>query len=195
MLRVLRNIEKSNKLDDGELISRYLQHKDIDLLGVLYQRYMHLVYGVCLKYLKNREESKDAVMQVFEKLIVEIEKHEVRNFKSWLYVLVKNYCLMELRKRDADSKKFRQFSAEKIMESTIDLHPIDDSENIDLNGALKKCIEQLKNEQKVCIELFYFKEKCYNEIAGSLDIPVNKVKSYIQNGKRNLKICLEKASG
>lgn len=192
MIRILKNIEVNDNTDDQKLISSYLKNKDLDLLGVLYQNYMHLVYGVCLKYLKDREESKDAVMQIFEKLIIEIDKHEVLNFKSWLYVLTKNFCLMELRKKDATQKKIKQFSEEKIMESTVELHPIDETDDIDLNMALKKCIERLKNEQRDCIELFYFKEKCYKEISECLNLPVNKVKSFIQNGKRNLKICIEK---
>lgn len=194
MLLSQKNIE-FDKFSDEDLIKKYNSNKNLKELGNLYQRYMHLVYGVCLKYLKNRDESKDAVMQIFEKLIVEIEKHEVENFKSWLYVLTKNYCLMELRKKDSVSRRFQKYYDEKIMESTIDLHPIDGTDNLDLNLALKNCIEKLKIEQKQCIELFYFEEKCYQEISDKLDISLNKVKSFIQNGKRNLKICLEKENG
>jgi RNA polymerase sigma-70 factor (ECF subfamily) len=57
---------------------------------------------------------------------------------------------------------------------------------------LEKCIETLGDEQKQCVKLFYLQEKCYKEITESTGFDMNKVKSYIQNGKRNLKICMEK---
>ena len=194
MLIVKKNINY-RKYSDEQLIKNYLRLNNIELLGELFQRYMHLVYGVCLKYLKDREESKDAVILIFEKLVVEIAKHEVSNFKSWLYVLTKNFCLMELRHQKSINNKFKEFSANKIMESTINLHPIDETDNLDLKPALKECIEKLKKEQKECIQLFYYKNKCYKEISEILKIPDNKVKSFIQNGKRNLKICLESKNG
>ncbi len=183
------------ELSDEQLIARYLSEKDIELLGILYQRYIHLVYGVCLKYFKNREESKDAVMQVFEKLLVEIEKHDVVSFRGWLYVLTKHYCLRQLQTESSKRKKFQRFSEEHFMESTLDLSPLDEVPEKDMNDALNRCIEKLRNEQRQCIQLFYFQEKCYQEIADTLQIALSKVKSYIQNGKRNLKICLENENG
>ncbi len=180
-----------SKSSDEELIGSYLRDKDPEVLGSLYQRYMHLVYGVCLKYLKDREESKDAVILIFEKLIIEIERHEVYNFKSWLYVMTKNFCFRKLQSEGSALKKFQQYSEEQIMESTIELSPIDEVKPENLTEALKQCIEKLKTEQRDCIELFYFNEKCYQEISELQKLPINKVKSFIQNGKRNLKICLE----
>ena len=184
-----------NDLTDEQLISLYHTEKELEQLGSLYQRYIHLVYGVCLKYLKNREESKDAVMQIFEKLIVEIDKHEISSFRSWLYVLTKHFCFRHLQKESSALKKYQQFSESQIMESTTDLSPLDDCPEIDHSMSLKKCIEKLGKEQKTCIELFYFQEKCYREISNTMDMPLKKVKSYIQNGKRNLKICLENENG
>jgi RNA polymerase sigma-70 factor, ECF subfamily len=176
---------------DDELISRYLQEKDPEILGVLFQRYMHLVYGVCLKYLKDREESKDTVILIFEKLKEEIERHEVHNFKSWLYVMTKNFCFRKLQTQASASKKFQEYSNDKIMESTLEMSPLDEIQSENLTEALKDCITKLKTEQRICIELFYYKEKCYQEISDLQNLPLAKVKSYIQNGKRNLKICLE----
>ena len=153
---------------------------------------MHLVYGVGLKYLGNRDQAKDAVMQVFEKLVVEIDRHEIRQFKSWLYVLTKNYCLMQLRSEKSRVKRERIWGGEQdvVMETDDLLHPIDNEEAVK-DAALKECIEKLKNGQKQCIEKFYFENKCYSEIAALLKTDEKKVKSDLQNGKRNLKICLE----
>lgn len=182
-------------MSDDLLIEKYLSTNDLEWLGILYKRYMPLVYGVCLKYHKNREDSKDAVMQIFEKLIVEVGRHKIGNFRPWLYVMTKHYCFRQLQNITSQMKKLEKYSGDTIMESETFLSPLDEQPEINRNEALRECLEKLKREQKVCIELFYYKEKCYQEISDEMNIPLNKVKSYIQNGKRNLKICLEKKDG
>jgi RNA polymerase sigma-70 factor (ECF subfamily) len=184
-----RKREKS----DSDLLSDYFRTRDIEVLGELYGRYMHLVYGVCLNYFKDRERAKDSVIQLFEKLVVEMEKHEVRNFKSWLFVVAKNHCLMELRK--TSTGKMISLSDEigmaGFMEKEVELHPIDKEPGEYDAEALNDCIGRLKDEQKTCIRLFYFEDKSYREICSLVNLEEKKVKSFIQNGKRNLKICLE----
>ena len=184
---------KENSDSDSWLINKFKSSGDLDYLGKLYEKYMHLVYGVCLKYLKDREASQDATMQIFEKLIKEIPKREIENFKPWLHVLTKNHCLMQLR-----SEKTRLSREEKsladdaiFMESGYELHHNNESILDQDLVALKNCIEQLKQEQKECVKLFYLEEQCYQEIADATKYELKKVKSYIQNGKRNLKICME----
>ena len=176
---------------DNELLNMFLQNKDMDILGELYGRYMQLVYGVCLKYLKNRDDSKDAVIQIFEKVHLELGKHKIQTFKAWLYVLTKNHCLMQLRKNKQQFKTQAEENISIFMEKGEEIHPIDREEK-NMEGALMDCIGKLKKEQKACIHLFYFENKCYNEVAKKLKIEEKKVKSHIQNGKRNLKICLDK---
>lgn len=177
---------------DEELLRQFDRNGSLDTLGELYSRYMHLVYGVSFKYLGNREDARDAVMQIFEKLILDLPGQEVRNFKSWLYVLAKNFCLMQIRSKKSSSGKLEGYKIEQeFMESEPEMHPID-KEDQSVEDALKDCIEQLKTEQKKCIELFYYQKLCYQEIAENLDLSEKKVKSYLQNGKRNLKICLER---
>jgi RNA polymerase sigma-70 factor (ECF subfamily) len=188
---VNRKITHIKSSEDSVLLTEFIETQNLDVLGELYSRYIHLVYGVCLKYFKDREKSQDAVSSIFEKLITDIGDSKIENFKSWLYVVTKNFCLMELRKEQSQKRRHDQFSADSFMESTQTLHPIDEERNDDVEAQLKKCIEKLKNEQKACIELFYFQDKCYKEIAQQLKIEEKKVKSFIQNGKRNLKICLE----
>jgi RNA polymerase sigma-70 factor (ECF subfamily) len=177
---------------DEELLRLFQDSGQLDPLGELYSRYMHLVYGVALKYLNKREEAQDAVMQIFEKLISDLQGQEVRTFKSWLYVISKNYCLMQIRARKSADGRLEGYKIEQeFMESEQEKHPIDREEH-SLEEALKECIEQLKAEQKQCIELFYYQKQCYQEIAENLEMNEKKVKSYLQNGKRNLKICLDK---
>lgn len=176
---------------DAELLRQYIATGNLEILGELYHQYIHLVYGVCLKYLNDREESKDAVNKIFENLITEIPKFEIQNFRTWLYVVTKNYCLMEIRKRKTERKRFEKYSDEFFMESTSISHPIDEAPDTMLEKYLKSCIEKLKQEQQKCIQLFYYEKRCYKEISEELNIDQNKVKSFIQNGKRNLKICIE----
>jgi RNA polymerase sigma-70 factor (ECF subfamily) len=182
---------KHRDQSDEELLQRYLTSGDLDLLGELYARYMHLVYGVSLKYLEDREDARDAVMQIFEKIITDLPRHQIRVFKSWLYVLTKNYCLMELRSRKQERKRATELKIEQeFMEYEADLHPID-REDQSMEQELRECMEQLKEEQRECIEMFYYQHLCYREIAEKMKIEEKKVKSFLQNGKRNLKICLE----
>ena len=151
---------------------------------------MHLVYGLCLKYFRNKEESQDAVTQIFEKLIAAVKKHEIQNFKSWLYVLAKNHCLMAIR-----SKKGKNTASldTEVVESALLLHPIEEDNYLEDDlTKLEGCISKLQDEQKRCVELFYLKKKPYISIVEKTGFELKKVKSYIQNGKRNLKICMEK---
>ena len=189
--------DRKQELSDKELARRFRHSGDLEELGILYGRYMHLVYGVCLKYLKNQEESQDAVMQVFEKLVSELPRHEVENFKSWLYVLVKNHCLMHLRAQKSKLNQEGLMAKENqvFMESTLEVHPMDDAPLEKDLAALQHCIEQLKAQQKECIKLFYLEGKCYREIVELLGLDLKHVKSFIQNGRRNLKICLEQHHG
>ena len=182
----------TNREPDEKLLEDFRQSGDLEILGVLYQRYMHLVYGVCLRYYKNREEARDGVMQIFEKLVIEIPGHNIQKFKSWLYVLTKNYCLMEIRAGKSRVRKMDQWIIEQeySVEFQPELHPVDE-ETASQNKKLRECIDRLKNEQKRCIQLFFFENKSYKEIVDLMSLDEKKVKSHLQNGKRNLKICLE----
>lgn len=173
---------------DTELILLYKEKGDLAIVGELYLRYSALVFGVCLKYLKNRDEAKDMAMQMFEKLTATLKTHEVDNFKSWLYVSTRNQCLMQIRR---EKGKFMGDISENVVENSALLHlPAEHELEEDLS-KLEKCISKLAEGQKQCVELFYLHEKCYKEIAGLTGFDMNQVKSFIQNGKRNLKICME----
>lgn len=176
-------------MSDPELVERYRDSGDLEVVGKLFERYTSMVYGVCLKYLRDREESRDAVMQIFEKLIGSLKEHDVTHFKSWLYVSARNHCLMALRSKKG--KNFQDISS-LVMENEVTTHP-DDGPEMEANlSKLERCMEQLGDEQKKCVQLFYLQQKCYQEITEVTGFDFNKVKSFIQNGKRNLKICMER---
>jgi RNA polymerase sigma-70 factor (ECF subfamily) len=177
---------------DEELLKRFREDGDIEILGRLYEKYMHLVYGVCLKYLEDRDTAKDEVMNIFEKLVTAVPEQEINNFKTWLYVIAKNHCLMLLRSRKSEvaHRELMLDDPTFFMEKETEMHPLENDEGIDMK-RLEECIEKLKDEQRQCIQLFYYEGFGYKEICGRLGLEEGKVKSYIQNGKRNLKICME----
>jgi len=186
-LSFLKNISH-NSLSDKELVALYKESGDMAILGELYQRYMELVYGVCLKYYKDPETAKDSVMQIFEELVPKLRKHEVENFKPWLHQVAKNHCLMQLR--TPKNMKTVEFKYELVQSE----------DNVHLNGVLEKeenfkklefCLGTLTNEQREAVKLFYLDGKCYNEIVEITGLEWNQVRSFIQNGRRNLKLCME----
>lgn len=190
-MKFIKNNSRIQEQDDAALIARFKSSGDLEVLGALYNKYMHLVFGVCLNYLKDEEQSKDAVMQIFEELVVKLRIHEVQNFKSWLHVLTRNHCLMALRK---SSKNNVVGIDETFVENTEFVHlDVDDTKEQKLT-VMEKCMETLPEEQRKSVDLFYLQEKCYKEVADITGYDLVKVKSYIQNGKRNLKICIEKNS-
>ncbi len=185
--------EKYNNYSDNELITEYKSSKNNLFVGILYKRYAHLVLGLSLKYLKDEDEAKDAVMQIFEKLMIDLLKFDIEYFKSWLYIFSKNHCLMVLRSKQSKLKKDLdlQLHADSFMETNHDLHHNSVHEKELQYVFLEKAISELNVEQKKCIELFYLKQKSYVEISDITGFTLNEVKSFIQNGKRNLKIKLE----
>ena len=170
---------------DEELIIIYKNEQHSECLAVLYERYGHLVMGACMKYLKNVVESEDLTSQIFELLPAKILKHEITYFKSWLYMVTKNECFMLFRKKGISTLSIDGFEHS------------DEPANDDLIlkeqklTALEEVIPLLKDEQRICIELFYLKEKSYQQICDELNLSMMQVKSAIQNGKRNLKLRLE----
>lgn len=181
---------KYKDYSDNDLINKFLETGDNSFVGLLYERYGHLVLGLCIKYLKNKDEAQDSVIQIFSKLMTDLKKHKIEFFKSWLYVYSKNFCLMELRKRQSALKKELELK-ENIhldMDFSSAEHLKEKEEQITL---MERALELLNNEQKVCIELFYLKNKSYNDIISETGYSNNEVKSHIQNGKRNLKLKME----
>ncbi len=174
-----------HQLSDEELVSLYRDKSSSDIVGEIYKRYGHLVMGTCMKYLKNQADAEDMTMNIFEKLPNKLKNHSIERFKSWLYMVTKNECLMLLRKKGHASTEIT-----KELEAKEELH-LAEAKEIKYE-MLEEAIQELKEEQRKCIELFYIESKSYQEITTLLKLDIKKVKSAIQNGKRNLKLTLEK---
>lgn len=175
-------------MSDSQLLEAYLDSGGLDYFGELYNRYMPLVYGVCLRYLGSAPAAEDAVMNIFEELVPKIERARVREFRTWVYSVARNHCLQQLRKKRVE------VSAELIpavVESDEFLHLFDRRDNEELLAVLERCLEQLPEPQRRSITLFFLEEKSYADITEITDYQLKSVKSFIQNGKRNLKNCLE----
>lgn len=201
VLHFLKKLNKTHNIftsqTDLELVLQYKQTGNKQYVGALFERYSTMVVAICMKYYQDREESKDATMQIFEKLMTDLLKHEVSNFKSWVHSVARNYCLMEIRKT-SNIHKIRTDVEENyvsVMENQLSMHQEDKSEKEVLLTGLEKCMELLIAQQKKCVELFFIQEKSYQDITQELGFTLNEVKSFLQNGKRNLKNCLEKNNG
>jgi len=187
-------VSKYKEISDIKLVNLYQSTKDKDIVGELYKRFTQFVFLVSLKHLKNEDKAKDAVMQIFENLFNDLLNHKIENFKSWLYMVTRNHCLMILRKQQTYLKKNQDYKKdnENFMENDYNLHLKENEEKELKADSVQNAVKQLNNEQKECILLFYFEGKSYAEIAQITNYTEKKVKSYIQNGKRNLKNILAK---
>ena len=174
-------------ITDNELLIYYYTEKDNKWVGILLQRYTLLLLGTCMKYLKNEEEAKDAVQQIFLKAITELSKYKVEYFKSWIYMVAKNHCLMKLRDKNIfiEATENEHLQAEESNKAEL----LDKEKVLE---AMELAIDELNEKQKTCITLFYLKKKSYQDISTSTGFSLLQVKSHIQNGKRNLKLGVEK---
>ena len=179
-------MEIEKDISDEKLIQLFNSSRDQRYLGQLYINYKALIFGVCLKYLKNEEDAKDASTDIYEILHKKISNQNIENFKPWLYVVVKNHCFEKLRKRTKE--KIKESEAGNMYSDEI-FHP--DINNELLYVKMEDCMKTLKQEQRLCIEGFYYKKESYQVIAQNQELSWNQVRSLIQNGRRKLKICME----
>lgn len=182
---------------DGDFVEAYQATGDLEVLGELYERHIDMVYAVCYNYLRNETESQDAVMHLFEQLITDLKRHDVQNFRSWLHTVARNYCLMQLRTR-------RVYVSDSELTDPDDEQPwpaadwlITDTNDAasDLEQHLTRmhaCMKTLPPAQQTCLDLFYLQQKNYAEVAHLTGYDLKQVKSYLQNGRRNLKLCLDR---
>jgi len=177
-------------LDDKELIVIYRKRGDNSAMGALFERYSHLVFGVCMKYFKDEDTSKDATLQVFEKTMQDLKRFEIEKFSAWIHKVARNYCLMQLRSKKimipVDDEE--GISTDRMMGQGFSTNPEQQDNKEAQLSLLEEGISKLNEEQKICIELFYLKRYSYQDVSEISGMSLNEVKSHIQNGKRNLKI-------
>ncbi|PLX07696.1 MAG: RNA polymerase subunit sigma-24 [Marinilabiliales bacterium] len=181
------------KMTDDELIAHYKLHQDKECVGELYKRYTGFTYAICLKYHKNSDKAREAALEIFEELIDKLLQHDIKNFKSWLHTVARNHCLLSFRSKKHEEQfidNYKKYQND-FMEQDKVLYPdyVTKEENY---KELELCINQLKDEQKNCIVLFYLQNKSYVEVAEITGYSMKEVKSFLQNGKRNLKILMSK---
>jgi RNA polymerase sigma-70 factor (ECF subfamily) len=180
------------QVPDQTLIERFRKGSDKEALGTLFLRYMELVYGVCMKYLGQPEAAQDAVMDIYEHINRKLPSHEVENFSAWLYMVSKNHCLQQLRKK---SNLLTISLDDPVMQNGREMHQEDEEFDFDVSeditDQLQYCLTQLPEKQQACIRMFYFEKKSYAEICEITLLSMDHVRSNIQNGRRNLKKCIQ----
>ena len=175
-------------INDNDLLERFYKSDDQQWIGILLERYTMLLLGVCMKYLKDENEAKDCVQQIFLKVLTEIGKYRIDYFKSWLYMVAKNHCLMRLR--DKGAKTAKELNEHHAVATESDRQELIANEKT--YDLLDEALQELGEEQRQCVILFYLKKNSYQQISEKTGYSLMQVKSYIQNGKRNLKILLDK---
>lgn len=192
MLRFLRQNIPEHQSDE-QLLAEYVSGSgDLRALGILYERYMPMVYGVCVKILKDSGKAEDAVMAIYEELVSKVKAHQIESFRGWLYVLARNHCLMEWRKAQRRPTDHR---APEDMERYDAIEPVFEYELPQGISTLERCLAELSELQRACVQWFYYEDKSYKEIADIMSEELGKVRSHIQNGRRNLKNCMERNGG
>ncbi|MDR0668132.1 MAG: sigma-70 family RNA polymerase sigma factor [Prevotellaceae bacterium] len=183
-------LPKIASLSDERLLSLFRETKDSRYFAMLYGRYIYLLYGLCLNYLKTEADAQDAVMSLFEELQPKVLQYDIRFFKAWLYNVSKNYCLKAIR--DARQRTEAEEGAPVVVESDDFSTLFSEDRQEATFHLLRHCLEQLSEPQRVSVELFFISDRSYADIARTTGFQLKRVKSYIQNGKRNLKICMER---
>ena len=190
-MRIFKSKASDGDQPDQWLIDSYRENGDVTHIAELFTRYTGLVFGVCMKYVKDEELARDLTMQVYEVLCDKLKTHDVKHFSSWLHRVTSNHCLMHLRKEQTQRKRKDEFKyvQEQVVELEPDWHL--DNEKEKYLQALEEALAVLNPEQQHCIRLFYLKDLSYQDICEETGLTFNEVKSHIQNGKRNLKLKLQ----
>jgi RNA polymerase sigma-70 factor (ECF subfamily) len=184
--------KKKEYSSDEELLKHYKQSGNKDLFADLFKKHVSVVYGTCLFYLQDKDEAQDATMQLFEKLMLDINNREIDNFKGWLSFVVRNHCISIIRKNKSQNKNIKSYYEFEYEDANYEteekINTVSDDVMLE---NMKQCLPKLKENQRLCVELFYLNDKSYQDIANQTGFTLNEIKSYIQNGKRNLKLLLE----
>jgi len=187
--------KKKEYLSDEALLKEYKQTGNKELFADLFKKHVTVVYGTCLFYLQNKDEAQDATMQLFEKLMLDINQRDIENFKGWLSFVVRNHCISLIRKKNTHTKHTKSYYEFEYQDSQYEteeaIQKVSDDAMLE---RMKQVLPSLKEPQRICIELFYLKNKSYQDIAADTNYTLNEIKSYIQNGKRNLKLLIEQQS-
>jgi RNA polymerase sigma-70 factor (ECF subfamily) len=187
--------KKKEYTSDEEILKHYKQTGDKEVFADLFKKHVTVVYGTCLFYLQDKDEAQDATMHLFEKLLLDVNNREIDHFKGWLSFVVRNHCISLIRKQKSQAKNVKSYYEFEYQDANLETEEsIGRVEDEQMLEQMKQSLPKLKEGQRICIELFYLKDKSYQEIAKETSYSLNEIKSYIQNGKRNLKLLIEEQS-
>lgn len=178
------NVEQ---ISDGQLLDLYKNTGRSSHIGTIFKRYSHVVLGLCYQYLKDSGKAEDAVMDIFEFVLQDVNKYDIDKFRPWLMSVSRNHCLKMLTRSLRKEKELFDKNVEIFSLGNMETEDLLDHTNENMLIKLEKALDSLKPHQRDCVTLFYLGGYSYEEISASSGYSVKSVKSYIQNGKLNLK--------
>ncbi|MEL6655687.1 MAG: sigma-70 family RNA polymerase sigma factor [Bacteroidota bacterium] len=186
MLKVLKSQDQKS---DEELVRQFQQSGDRFLLGLLLRRYSQSILGTCHYYLRQPQDAEDAAMEVCELIVRQLQKpKEIKRFKDWVFIIARNYCFRKLK----DNKRLTELSTEwekDFLNSDVQ-YELGDTLYVQeeaLYARVDAEIQQLNEQQRLCLTAFYWQGEKYKDIAARYGMTTDEVRSAIQNGRRNLR--------
>ncbi|MBC8123707.1 MAG: sigma-70 family RNA polymerase sigma factor [Gemmatimonadaceae bacterium] len=175
---------------DTELV-RALVAGRLDALGLLYDRYGALVYGLALSVLTSPQEAEDLSQEIFLAFCRNCKYNPERgSLGSYLITLTRSRAIDRLRSRDRASKLLRRWGQVAVNEP-LPLTPIEHATLSENAQQVREALARLPSNQRQVIELSYFKGLSQAEIASQLNTPLGTVKSWVRRGLLDLRQSLQ----
>lgn len=182
--------EWEEQMDTGDTeLLELIKLKDTSALDIFYRRYENIIYRFSLKKLNNEFDASDIVNTVMLEVWNTAHRFEGRSkVSTWLIGIANHRIIDLLRKRKHGEVDIDE--AVDISDENIDMHKV--IESIETRRFIDDCLSNLGGDHKQAMQLLFFSDASYEEIADALDCPIGTVKSRIFHAKTALKKCLEK---
>jgi RNA polymerase sigma-70 factor (ECF subfamily) len=159
---------------------------DQQAFSFLMSRYKDSLYYTVFKMVQNQEDAEDLTIEAFSKAFSKLEAYTPQfAFSTWLFKIASNHCIDFLRKKRIKAISIHQVSKGEDGESyeipvkDLELNPAERMQKNELIQQIRGVVDQLKPRYKRMIELRYFEEKSYEEIAQEMDLPLGTVKAQL----------------
>ena len=176
-----------NRRDESSLLLKYLKTNDLSYLLELYRPYMHLVYGLAFKYVKDPKQSQEIVYCIFKKLIKDIKRQEVRVFGNWLYNLSLDFCKQWRDRGRTESDQIVALGGST--QTPVEFYDDKDDDSFEEEiSSMEDEVMRIKSQQEKCSQLFFKEQRCFQEIADITGWEVSEIKYHVKNAKRKTNI-------
>jgi RNA polymerase sigma factor (sigma-70 family) len=171
---------------DAEVIRSYLATQDARYFTQLYRRYANKVYGKCISILKNDAEARDAMQDIFVKIMLNLGNFgEKSQFSTWVYSITYNYCIDAIRKRKKEKTMFSE-DIERAPDVAAEEVPDQFLMEMDVKN-LKVVLEALPDSDRLILIMKYHDDMSIRDIAEILQKTESAVKMKIKRAKEKAK--------